>query len=86
VESEFGYREALKEMNRERAPLDWARAQSNLGLALCGLGERESGTVNLEGAVAALREAMKVTSDRAPENFKWPACCARARSRPLSRH
>ena len=59
-------------MNRERAPLDWARVQSNLGLALCGLGERESGTVNLEGAVAALREAMKVvTSDRAPENFNF---------------
>src|SRR5262245_24664899 len=41
--------------------------QENLGLALRGLGERESGTANLEAAVAAHREAMKErTRDRVP--------------------
>jgi hypothetical protein len=71
-EAVIAYREALKEMNRERAPLDWARVQSTLGLALCGLGERESGTENLEGAVVALHEAMKVVPpDRAPEQFSF---------------
>ena len=40
-------------------PLDWATTQNNLGVALPTLGERESGTAQLEEAVAAYREALK---------------------------
>ena len=66
---EFGDNDALRsaierlrrliELNpRERVPLDWARAQNHLGLALYRLGERESGTAKLEEAVVAFREAL----------------------------
>jgi tetratricopeptide (TPR) repeat protein len=55
---------------RERVPLEWARAQDHLGVALTTLGERESGTQTLEQAVAAFREALKErTRERAP--FDW---------------
>ena len=47
------YREALKEVTRERVPLEWAMTQMNLGAVLTRLGERESGTGKLEEAVAA---------------------------------
>jgi len=53
------HREALKELTRERVPLDWAATQNNLGNALQSLGERESGTELLKEAVAAYREALK---------------------------
>jgi hypothetical protein len=43
---------------RERAPLDWAVAQNNLGNALERLGEGELGTARLEAAV--FREALQV--------------------------
>src|SRR6516164_5734916 len=44
-----------------------AKTQSNLGAALHSLGERESGTTNLEAAVVAHREALtERTRDRAP--------------------
>jgi hypothetical protein len=43
----------LKELTRERVPLDWAMTQNNLGNALLRLGGRESGTARLEEAVAA---------------------------------
>ena len=33
----------LEKETRERVPLRWALTQSNLGRALCALGERESG-------------------------------------------
>ena len=33
--------------------------QNNLGLALCSLGQRESGTAHLEEAVVAFREALQ---------------------------
>jgi hypothetical protein len=47
------------------APLDWATAQSNLGVALSMLGERESGTARLEEAVATYRAALEeLTRDR----------------------
>ena len=66
------YREALKEYTRERAPLDWAATQMNLGNALARLGERESGTARLEEAVAAFREVVKeYTPARAP--LDWAA-------------
>ena len=63
------YREALKEYTRERerAPLQWATTQNNLGTALGTLGERESGTARLDEAVAAYREALKErTRERVP--------------------
>jgi tetratricopeptide (TPR) repeat protein len=53
------YREALNEYMQERVPLDWARTQNNLGVALFIIGERESGTERLEAAVVAYREALK---------------------------
>ena len=40
----------LNLMARERAPLDWARTQHNLGNALSDLGAREGGTQKLEEA------------------------------------
>ena len=52
-------RAALEERTRERVPLDWAATQINLGLALQTLGERESGTVRLEAAVAVYRAALE---------------------------
>ena len=39
--------------------LQWATIQTNLGLALWRLGERESGTVRLEEAVGAYRAALE---------------------------
>ena len=48
-------------------PLDWARTQTNLGIGLVRLGEREGGTAKLEKAVAAYREALKEwTREAAP--------------------
>ena len=43
----------------ERFPLDWARTQNALGIALALLGERESGTRRLEEAVTAYRAALE---------------------------
>ena len=66
------FTEALKERTRERAPLDWAATQNNLGNALVTLGERESGTARLEQAVAAFTEALKErTRERVP--LYWAA-------------
>src|SRR5262249_17316457 len=54
----------------ERVPRDWAETQHNLGIALSSLGERESGTANLEEAIAAYREALKErTRERRP--LEW---------------
>ena len=51
-------------------PLDWARAQNNLGLVLQTLGVRESDTVRLEAAVEAYRAALKErTRERVP--LQW---------------
>jgi len=64
------YREVLKEYTRERAPLQWAAIQNNLGNALLILGERESGTARLEEAVSVYREALKErTRERVP--LEW---------------
>ena len=43
-------------------PLRWAGTHNNLGIALHTLGERESGTARLKGAVAAYRAALGVFS------------------------
>jgi tetratricopeptide (TPR) repeat protein len=62
--------EALKELTRERVPLDWAGTQNNLGIALRILGERESGTARLEEAVKAYQESLKErTRERAPQDW-----------------
>ncbi len=56
-----------KEYTSERAPLDWARTQMNLGAALETLGVREEGTARLTDAIAVYREALEVdTKTRAP--------------------
>ena len=61
------YRAALEERTRERAPLEWATTQNNLGNALARLGERESGTARLEEAVQAYRAALEErTRERVP--------------------
>src|SRR5690242_6092577 len=52
------YRAALEEMTRERAPLERAMAQMNLGNTLKMLGEREDGTARLEEAVVAYGAAL----------------------------
>ena len=66
------YREGLKELTRERAPLYWAVTQNNLGAALRVLGECESGTATLQQAVTAYREALKErTRERVP--LDWAA-------------
>ena len=52
-------RAALEERTRDRAPLQWAATQNNLGTVLQTLGERENGTGKLTEAVAAYREALK---------------------------
>lgn len=53
------FREALKERPRDRAPIDWAQAQNNLGSALSGLGEGVGGTKRLELAITAHHNALK---------------------------
>ncbi|WP_292532938.1 hypothetical protein [Methylocystis sp.] len=69
-EAVAAYRETLKEITRDRAPLQWAMTQMNLGNALQTLGERESGTGKLNEAVAAYREALKeYARDRVP--LEW---------------
>lgn len=66
------YRAALLELTRERAPLQWAATQHKLGNALLGLGERESGTVRLEEAVAAYHAALaERTREQVP--LDWAA-------------
>jgi len=57
----------LQERTREREPLDWAQTETNLGLALVAIGERESGTARLERAIAAERAALEeLTRERNP--------------------
>jgi len=60
------YRQELQERTRDRVPLEWAATQNNLGLVLLRLGERESGTAQLEEAVAAYRAAVVPQEMRRP--------------------
>ena len=61
------YRRVVSLAPRERAPLEWARIQDGLGIALTIFGRRESGTAILEEAVATFREALKErTRERVP--------------------
>src|SRR5436190_1606625 len=51
----------------DRVPLDWARIQDRLGIALTVFGRRQSGTAKLEEAIATFREALKErTRERVP--------------------
>ena len=64
------YRALLDRRTRERVPLQWAKTQSNLGLALRTLGERETGTQRLQEAVEAHRAALQEqTRERVP--LQW---------------
>src|SRR5258708_1414611 len=64
------YRKLLEMKSRERAPLDWAETQNNLGNSLTRLGARESGTTRLEEAVDAYRAALSErTRERVP--LQW---------------
>ena len=52
-------RAALEEYTRDRAPLQWAMTQNNLGMALKTLGELNAGTEPLEQADTAYRAALE---------------------------
>jgi tetratricopeptide (TPR) repeat protein len=76
------YRMVLDLAYRERVPLDWAMAQNNLGTALRTLGQRESGTVRLEEAVAAYNEALEIFS--ASYSDYYETICYSNRERALA--
>lgn len=59
-EAIVAYRAALEEFTRARVPLDWATTQSNFGLALEALGEREAVAARLEEAAEAYQAALGV--------------------------
>jgi hypothetical protein len=56
-EAVAAYRDALKELTRERVPRRWAGTQNRLGNVLARLGAREGGMARLEEAVAAPPQA-----------------------------
>jgi tetratricopeptide (TPR) repeat protein len=66
-------RQALQVHTRDHFPQDWARTQSNLGVALRVLGERSGGAEgikHLQDAVAASRQALQVrTRDHSPQQW-----------------
>jgi tetratricopeptide (TPR) repeat protein len=65
-------RDALKELTRERAPVQWATAEASLGNALWMLGLHGGGTARFEEAVVAYRAALQEqTRDRVPS--QWAA-------------
>jgi pimeloyl-ACP methyl ester carboxylesterase/DNA-binding Lrp family transcriptional regulator len=64
------FRETLKLYTQERAPLDWAKTQHSLGMALAELGSREIGTARREEAVVAYRAALtERTQERVPSEW-----------------
>jgi tetratricopeptide (TPR) repeat protein len=52
------YRAALEEYRRERAPLEWAMTQNNLGNALLTLGEREGWHIPFERGDSSLSRSL----------------------------
>ena len=54
----------LREGSGISAPLDWAKAQDDLGDALSGLGKRESGAGQLKEAAVAFARALEVYAQR----------------------
>ncbi|XHC13339.1 hypothetical protein ABWH98_10980 [Labrenzia sp. ac12] len=66
-EARVAYLAALKEVTRDRAPLQWAKTQMNFGNALTAFGKRENDTARLQEAVAAFRAALEErTREREP--------------------
>jgi tetratricopeptide (TPR) repeat protein len=64
------WRRVLTDYPRERAPLQWAAKENNLGAALEELGSRERSTARLEEAVLVYRAALEErTRERDP--FQW---------------
>ena len=57
---------ALEEWTRDRAPLEWAKAQNNLGHALQLLGEQEDDKERLRQAAEAYRAALAACSRETP--------------------
>ena len=61
------YHQVLKELSREREPLEWAAVQDSLGGVLRALGEREQDIAVLHQAINAFGEALNErTLERAP--------------------
>jgi hypothetical protein len=61
------YRNALREYSYDEEPFEFARVQAGLGRALLRLGERESGILCLEAAIATFRSIeMKSVCDEDP--------------------
>ncbi|GEM_PF-2611298 len=57
---------------RAHSPMEWARAQNNLGFALARLGEYEMDTQKIEASVSALQNALQErTPDKTP--LDWAA-------------
>jgi tetratricopeptide (TPR) repeat protein len=77
------WRRALTDYPRERAPVQWAATQNNLGAALEELGEREKGTEKLTEAVAAYSLALEEwTRPRFPLNWAMSRTISAVRSWP----
>lgn len=55
---------ALSELSRDHSPLDWARAQASLGLALQALGEATDAGRAFENAVSCFDRALLVLADQ----------------------
>jgi tetratricopeptide (TPR) repeat protein len=63
-------RTAQRRYSRDKAPLEWAMLQNNLGNALAALGARERGIESFEAATTAYRGALEVyTRSRSP--LEW---------------
>ena len=69
-EAVSAYREAMQELTRARAPLEWAMTGMCLGNALQALGVRERGAVRLYDAVSTYREALQEFT-RACVPLRW---------------
>ena len=60
----------MTETDRNRMPLDWARNQTNLGIALRTLGLREGSATLLEEALDVTRAAHEVYMDAGMVQFE----------------
>jgi len=70
TEAVAALRDMQRRYSRDRAPLEWAMLQNNLGNALRRLGEREGSMSYLEEAIVAYRGALEVyTRSRSP--LEW---------------
>ena len=69
-EAVAAYREALKEYTRERAPLDWAATQNNLGATLFTLGERTGEVSKLKVSRNAIEAAFEIYMLAGQEQYR----------------